>query len=503
MCLRPKKIRNPTQYISINGGQPLYIEVPCGNCAECKKNKRLEWHFRAYHQCLDTINKGGYVYFDTLTYSDEFIPKISHYVDIDNTNIDDFTCFCVSHWRNFLKNLRRQLAYHHTGVSFKYFLTSEYGTDDRYTHRPHYHILFFIYGEMDAFEFSRLVSKCWPYGRTDGMPWQSHSYVSEHIYGYHSAMHPANINKVCNYVSKYVTKDSTFQRVINKRIDDIKSVVKDDDELKKLIRDIDMFHRCSQGFGIGYLESLDPKEYRYIFENGCCRKQDNNKVVLAIKLPLYYKRKMFYKCLKDEENKIYWQLTPKGVEYQSQRLLKVVDDVARVYADTLLNANDADRAMVLRLLRGRDLTDFAIYKLFYKGRCRHLDSVYKKEDNYCKPFLSDTEYNLYDWLNNIIASTFSRSADDYTILYRDVDRGIISIGLNYDDLFCNNKHSITYDYNSFIQNAVFNENSCSAFRNFDKLDALFKSIVEPDNYKKQLTFDFIEELIKKFQVNYE
>ena len=126
-----------------------------------------------------------------------------------------------------------------------------------------------------------------------------------------------------------------------------------------------------------------------------------------------------------------------------------------------------------------------------------------KEDNYCKPFLSDTEYNLYDWLNNIIASSFARSADDYTILHRDVDRGIISIGLDYGDLFCNNKHSITYDYNSFIKNSVFNENSCPAFRNFDKLDVLFKSIVEPDNHKKQLTFDFIEELTKKFQVNYE
>ena len=187
MCLNPKKIRNPAKRLSMYGGQPLYFNVPCGNCADCKKKKRLEWRFRAYHHINNIINRGGYVYFDTLTYDEDHVPHLSDFISLDSfvpslieqrngisVGIQDFTCFCHSHWKNFLKNLRRQLDYHYNGCKFDYFLTSEYGTKEGFTHRPHYHILFFVHdsSKIHPLDFSKVIKKCWDYGRTDGIDFE-------------------------------------------------------------------------------------------------------------------------------------------------------------------------------------------------------------------------------------------------------------------------------------------------------------------------------------------
>ena len=226
MCLFPRKIKNPCKNVNLLGGQPLYIEVPCNQCAECKKNKRLEWRLRSFYECQDTIAKGGYIYFDTLTYSEEFVPHLSDYLTDHSqvlNKVEDFTCFNHTHFKNFLKNMRRQLDYHHKGVTFKYFLSSEYGTKEGYTHRPHYHILFFVNNKsIDPFTFSELVSKCWPFGRTDGMPYQSRDYVIEHSYGFFPPVKKLDDEKeitvmtLCNYVSNamnYLYPLHTYKKV--------------------------------------------------------------------------------------------------------------------------------------------------------------------------------------------------------------------------------------------------------------------------------------------------
>ena len=412
MCLKPIKVRNPTKKYDLKGGQPLLLEVPCGRCAECKKNKRLEWYFRAYHQCQDTINTGGYVYFDTLTYSDENVPHLSHFVDITQMkDCADFMCFNNVHWRNFLKNMRRQLHFHFKGCTFKYFLTSEYGTDERYTHRPHYHILFFIKGPIHPFDFSKLVSKCWNYGRTDGLPFHTQAYVAEHVYGYNLEFAqngtPFEIcTKVCNYVSKYVTKDSKFQKEIDNRIELLKKHIDNEDELKDIIRSVDMFHRCSQGFGLGYLRQLDADEYNFIYQNGACRIGDKARIKYIIKLPLYYKRKLFYNCLKREDNTIYWQLNNVGIDYQKRFLLSSIDMLSANYRLLISFATDTEYNLIKKLLNDRTIEDFVTYKLFYQNRCRDIYDNFGYQKLMQRYYLNDKESNLYDWLNTIISSSF-------------------------------------------------------------------------------------------------
>lgn len=502
MCLRPIKIKNPTETISRLGGQPLYINVPCGKCAQCMKKKRLEWHFRCYQHAKSVTSKGGYIYFDTLTYNEDNIPHLSNYIDISNYDLVDFTCFDNTHWKNFLKNLRRQLDYHYNGCKFTYFLTSEYGTDPRYTHRPHYHVLFFIEDrtKITPVEFSELVSKCWNYGRTDGLPYQDTNYIMEHTYGYEDC-DIATLLKVCNYVSKYVTKDSSFQSVIDKRKEIISKYINDDEKLKELFRSIDMFSRVSKGFGLGYLSSLTPIEKNAIYKHGIVTMSDVEKVRLTLKLPQYYERKLFYKCLKDADKKVYWHLNQQGIEYKMNRMIDSIHYLTQQYQTILANHTYA-LPLVNKILQNRTLEDFAIYNLFYNGRCRDLENTFHVAKLYCDLNLSDKEYNLYEQLQSIIDSSFHREHSLFDKYTRNRDKDYIEIITGFSDLF-GLPHSITLDYTKFLKSITHNENTCFAFHGFDKLNSLFVDLTKDDNKQQQKTFDFLEELNKRYKILFE
>lgn len=507
MCLNPRKIINPTSRVSRTGGQPLYLEVPCGKCAECKDNIRLQWHFRSYQHCDDVIRRGGYVLYDTLTYRPEDVPHLSDFFDIKDTGIKDFYCFNSAHWRNFLKNLRRQIDYHYKGVNITYFLTSEYGTDDLYTHRPHYHILLFVSSpRLHPIKLSRLISKCWTYGRTDGLPYKTLKYLSENVFGFNlgfSQGENSDILKVCSYISKYITKDSKFQQEIDKRVDILKKYIDNDDDLRKLLREINMFHRQSQGFGLSYITRMDNDEYNYLFNNGACRIIDKDKVTLTLRLPLYYKRKLFYKCLKDAENRYFWQPTAKGVAYLENSLLHSVTNITNRYKTLYANLDQLDKIQVDNYLKDRTLEDFVIYKLFYKGRARTAES-FNISKFYQTTDLNDTEYNLYDWMHNIISSQYVRTSSHFDYFERDRDKNIISLPVAYGNLFDDKPfNTIDYDYKAFLKQITFNENSCRAFNDFDRLNSLFDALQKPDRKLKQQTFDFLEELNKKFKVLYQ
>ena len=505
MCLNPQTIRNPTKSIYKHGGQPLLLDVPCGNCAECKKNKRIEWRFRTYHEVESTVKNGGYVYFDTLTYAPEHVPHISDFVDLDTINrtiqeyssakgvpvefINDNMCFNSLHWRNFLKNLRRQLDYHYQGIKFNYFLTSEYGIDERYTHRPHYHILFFVNSRsMSPYDFSALVSKCWSYGRTDGIPYKERNYVADHVFGYNLGTNSETYRdyiKVSNYVSKYITKDSTFQNEINNRINALSQYI-DDEELTKVKRNIDMFHRQSHGFGLSFLNNLTSEEYSTILNDGTVSIQDSERVVVTLPLPNYYKRKLFYNLLRDDEGHYFWQPNIQGIVYLENSLKRNITNVAKRIYNIYTNSTDYDKQYIDTLLSSRNFFDLASYMVLYRSRFTpDVNNIQGK--------------NIPVQLQSILNSLYCNTACYSDIFHRDVDSDIIYIPTNYGDLYGNNVQTHSLSYTNFLKNNIINENSSPAFANFDKLIAFINSLNQPGNCAKQKTFDFIEELTQKFK----
>lgn len=507
MCLRPIRIKNPSAVISVNGGQKAFIEVPCGSCAECKNSQRLQWRFRSFHHVKECLNKGGFVYFDTLTYSESSVPRLSHYIDISSINesllsryerlcqdsisverpilIDDVYVFDSSHWRNFLKNLRRQLDYHFPGVKFTYFLTSEYGTNEDYTHRPHYHVLFFVNDKrlISHYDFSLLVSKCWNYGRTDGLPYQPRNYVDEH-----SCLSPDDsCMKMCNYVSKYVTKDSTFQKVIDNRLSLLKKHLCDD-KFKEIKRQVSMFHRQSQGFGRSFIDNLTDIDLNSILDNGSVSLVDDKKVVMTLPLPLYYKRHLFYVLHMDDEGKYYWQPNSLGLEYLRRSFERNIKNYEKLLFDSYINFDAECQKVILYLLNGRTLHDLATFAVMYKDRLRPLFS---------SPYhLSYSEFER-NYIDTILSTSYVHEMPFSDVIHRDLDNNTIYVPVRAFSHF--NSISKIIDYDVFLSSHVISQDTCSDFHNFDYLLSIFRSNKRCSNNDVQLTFEFIEELEQKFK----
>lgn len=109
-----KDIMEPTGY--------SYINVPCGKCLNCLRNKQNEWVFR----CMLEYYAHDYPsYFLTLTYKDDFIPENK---SLDKKDVDRF----LHAMRTALKRKGRD--------NFSYLCVGEYGRENN---RPHYHLLIF------------------------------------------------------------------------------------------------------------------------------------------------------------------------------------------------------------------------------------------------------------------------------------------------------------------------------------------------------------------------
>lgn len=179
MCYNPQHIRNTTLHYSAYR-DPLYFDVPCGKCEECKRARQSEWFVRCFYEWQYTKNHGGYAFFYTLTYNNDHLPK--------QFGID---CFSFSDIQLFCKRLKERLfrKYH---ANLKYIITTEYGS---LTHRPHYHALFFISRFILPWSFYRQVEESWQkgfvYAGSDGGV--------------------VNSPNAILYVTKYITKDISFK----------------------------------------------------------------------------------------------------------------------------------------------------------------------------------------------------------------------------------------------------------------------------------------------------
>lgn len=138
-CLRPYSVRNPyfselarnLGYSDTNFERFQYINVPCGSCPMCRKERAREWKLRLVHES----QYHELFQFVTLTYDDDHLSSSS---------------LVKSDLQKFFKRLRKI-----TGRSFKYFACGEYGPK---TWRPHFHFIIFDFFSNDVYE------RCWSLG---------------------------------------------------------------------------------------------------------------------------------------------------------------------------------------------------------------------------------------------------------------------------------------------------------------------------------------------------
>lgn len=149
-----------------------YVMVPCGHCKFCLRKKRTEWRLRLLqeHTCHTKV------LFVTLSIAPRY------YKDF----INDPSPFL----RKFFDNLRKKRKIHPNKMIKHWFITE--GGDTAYDeHRFHFHG--FLFGVVKRDLTYREIRKCWPYG---------HSWIT------------LSSARLCNYTTKYITKESlTPQRI--------------------------------------------------------------------------------------------------------------------------------------------------------------------------------------------------------------------------------------------------------------------------------------------------
>lgn len=434
---------------------------------------------------------------------------------------------------------------------FDYFLSSEYGTSDKGTHRPHYHILFFIKdNRIPWYEFSKLVNISWSKGRTDGVDYQPSTYVKEHVYTKDSFADTSRLQAVCNYVAKYVNKDSMFQKEIDRRLRNLFNFLmsKEDwmyddkvqDMYKLLCKNVSQFHRQSKGFGEYYLDQMDDFEIDLLYNEGKVRIPDKKKIVKTFPVFKYYARKVFYEqYISPIDNAKKWRPTELGKQWLSKNLRRNIDStVIRLeswynnlvtilgYVDKDLFPNGINlreaREYISQLLDGRSWRDYAMYIMCYKGRVRSYDSIISnKADSldviFNNWFVDDIDVMQYAishphmMLYNYTTPTEKRIFKDRFL--SKVDIGNIHQGINpvYAMNGYNNDSDFTYGdiktklggsyvpQRSFILTYCYNENSDYRFRNFDKLGDYINRINIGYNSVKQNTYDEIEAMKQRLK----
>ena len=563
MCLNPIKLYNPAKKISLLGGQRFQIEVPCGNCAECREAKRTDIYFRTYYECEYTWLQNGFVYFDTLSYRTDCLPHVSDFINkVGKDSPVDFSCFNREDFRLFMVRLRRQLEYHGFDVknNLKYFVASEYGSDKEYvddngrlrkaTQRPHYHVLFFVTGDIDVITFSQYVNKCWQKGNTDGVDYKGYRYVIEHTFGPKYNNDKVHMRSVANYVAKYVLKDNDLDKMINHRI---LSVYGDDSyytntlqgkrAMAKIKRCISTYTKWSNGYGLYGLQYNDSD---LIYDNKM-RVPDKEQVWRYAPLSSYLNRKAFYETVYNEDGKLLWRITDKGRERAFNKACTGVEQLADRMKDwydnidTLLQKSDDEnlrsidiyeyqkklRSDVEKYLNGRSWTDYAFYIFFYKGRVKSLEQrereskgIYVVDDVYeffWKGLITndcidniDEKYIMYNYSHYTYRQHFGeRLISDQFLGDKDIGMYTFGITFGFDDVSGVSKGSFREQYNKGFHKVrkveewaelnVINENSDPRFADFDKLYNLYVSSLYYKNKRKQDCYDYIENMKKRLK----
>lgn len=432
MCVSPLKVKNN----SVNFRpwcDRYYNIVPCGKCFQCQEKIKNDYLTRSLIEYEYTHSIGGSVYFYTLTYNDDNLPKFNN-----------ISCFNKADVQKFFKRLRK------LGYIFKYFLTSEYGSQN--TLRPHYHLLFFLPYRVSSVKFYDDVKKTWHLGFVK--PGNNYGFV--------------NSTYAVTYVSKYISKDSDIYDLLVKKgwhEKDIDEFKQDSDKGLCLLP----FHLQSRGFGISLNDILTDDD----LINGFILRNTSDGLSKKFSIPNYNKRKLLYDRI-IVNDKVLYKLNNRGVEVSKSKIKKIiVDDMYNIHSllnqtidykiSPLLKSYNSlkDIEDIVMDLCYNDLFLLSSYKNFYYGRKLHLINLNNLNNDI------DCVYN--SMLKDICQCSYT----DFTI-FQDFDKALFLVNeLNkvssYSKYVTNTKN---YNSNQLIRSlhsGVYTPKKIHSFEVFSNL----------------------------------
>lgn len=160
-CFHPRDVK-VQQKVSWNHYVDRYIRVPCGKCFACRRKRQQDWSFRIQEEARSCVQKGGSVYFVTLTYDDDHLP---HMIDKDTGEMFGVPSLNTLEIGKFVRKLRKRFG----SESLRYFGCGEYGDHKTDNLRPHYHVVLFLKENMRAEQLRPFIIDSWGKGLVLGI----------------------------------------------------------------------------------------------------------------------------------------------------------------------------------------------------------------------------------------------------------------------------------------------------------------------------------------------
>lgn len=529
MCYNPINIVNQAKHLTL--GSPFEVSVPCGACAACQQSKSLEYEMRAFYEFKDCLDKGGFVYTDCLTYEDKHLPHLRDFLDYIPEQYN-YPCFSYVEFRLFMVRLREFLTRSGYPVkdTLRYFMASEYGTSEKCTHRPHYHIIFYCTcPNLDNITLSAAVSRCWPFGRTDGIPFKDKQYISKHTYS--GAVADGDVLSCVRYISKYVSKQSFYNKLVFARFSNIVNhfdYEKNSSEYKRLYKDIRkysfQFHRQSSGFGLSVFND-GRNTMELLRSRGCFIYESLHRTLINVPIPQYFQRKLFYDLHKSIDGSLHWCLNEYGIHFKQSKIDEVISRYALKFESLRHNITPEQLSRFDGYLNGRSCREFAEYLLIYKGRlksdaqlARESKGVFKVDDPYVfqslslQPFFDTVFYNYstsktkakygvkFSSLIDIENTSYFpkqkyrpshfQNISHHLELVNTIEPKKMAHYINNVPFCFTNKQMLAY---------VVNQNSDPKFSHFDDLYAFVSSLLSQSGALKQAAFDTIQRLTSLYK----
>lgn len=250
MCVAPIPLKQDTVKFQSRKAFGLaksdVINVPCGQCVECKKSYVKGWVFRIMNEYKSKNTRSAY--FLTLTYDDESL------FNPDNNLIsaDGEMQLNYKHHQLYMKKLRK--SYEKTSNRIKYFTVGEYGDK---SDRPHFHSIIFNADQQNILD-------SWPYGSVH------FGKVSESSVG---------------YTLKYA-----FKRIGRVHKSDWKEVSQSRPRERALI---------SQGIGLDYLSENIKKYYKNDLKKNITKEGG-----VVQSLPRYYRERIYTEAEREARSRL-------------------------------------------------------------------------------------------------------------------------------------------------------------------------------------------------------
>lgn len=366
MCLNPLLIKNPNFGLSSVGlnrfrdCSSAYIPIPCGNCEVCV---RLRQSYLVQRCQMESLS--NHLFFLTFTYNNKNLPFVI---------VNGYT-LKYPDWRH-IQNMLKRIRKNYDLDKFRYLVVSEYGSNPKRGHRPHFHMILSYPNKGETFgEIMNLERKLHSIFLKE---WRvnvgsTRSPIYENLCDYVVTrkgrtfdchyINPRASDKgeedVAFYVTKYCLKASKY-------VDSLKSalLLNVPDDFNDLWKFLKPRANISKGFG----NPTDPKVVNYIrrcidhsIHDSSCTYPYFINPVTGVTFPLspYYRRK--FMRLSDQEvffnrnpqrdfiddnyleSEIY---NPIEVKQKRDNFLKVLDKVnARDISDSFIHENTFDQTV--------------------------------------------------------------------------------------------------------------------------------------------------------------